>query len=87
MSGHGWGPGDERKRAIADLANAMQAVSGLVAEMSRDELEQLFEKLGRMAAIVSHCVAAKQEAPAAKAPAKPGSVHSLEDARRRKEPR
>jgi hypothetical protein len=52
MSGHGWGPGDERKRAIADLANAMQAVAGVVDGMTRDELEALLGKLDAMHAII-----------------------------------
>jgi len=69
MSGHGWGPGDDRKRAIAELANAMQAVAAVVGEMSPDELEALFEKLDRMASIVTRTLAGRATPPSGAAAA------------------
>jgi hypothetical protein len=63
MSGHGWKPGDERKKAIADLANAMQAVAGVVDAMTRDELESLLGKLDAMHSIILRNMAAPRKAP------------------------
>lgn len=48
----GWPKGEEAKRAIADLANAMQGVAGWIPEMDREELTALATKLTTMTRIV-----------------------------------
>lgn len=73
MSGHGWGPGDERKRAIADLANAMQGVAGVLDAMTRDELEALVSKLDTMHAIAIRTLAGRRGPSAEEPPASLGS--------------